>query len=122
MRNALIGALEPRINSGSPEFEAVIREVLEMHRRKGADYGTDDDFFANVSASANWGIDPWVGAMMRVSDKVARLQSAAKGSTLKNEGIEDSLLDIATYAVIAVCLFRRKTGDEIILEERPLNS
>jgi hypothetical protein len=93
---------------GNPEFEKVIEEVLEMHRRKGADYGTDDDFFANVSASAQWGIEPWVGAMMRANDKVVRLQSAAKGSTLKNEGIEDSLLDIATYAVIALCLLRRE--------------
>lgn len=94
---------------GNPEFEKVIQEVLEMHRRKGADYGTDDDFFANVSASANWGIPPWVGAMMRANDKVVRLQSAAKGSTLKNEGIEDSLLDIATYSIIALCLLRRET-------------
>lgn len=124
--------------TGSPEFEKVIEEVLEMHRRKGADYGTDEDFFANVSASAQWGISPWVGTMMRVSDKVARLQSAAKGSTLKNEGIEDSLLDIATYAVIAVCLFRResakkeaiqaflpliadgKIAEGVIFEERPI--
>jgi hypothetical protein len=96
--------------TGNPEFERVIQEVLEMHRRKGADYGTDEDFFANVSASGNWGIAPWVGAMMRANDKVVRLQAAAKGSTLKNEGIEDSLIDIATYAIIAVCLFRRQTA------------
>lgn len=135
MRRAVNNALESTPNTGSPEFEAVIREVLDMHRRKGADYGTKEDFFANVSASANWGINPWVGAMMRVSDKVARLQSAAKGSTLKNEGIEDSLLDIATYAIIAVCLFRRETSvdpryllsneklfNDVILEERPIDS
>lgn len=93
---------------GNPEFEAAITEVLAMHRRKGADYGTKEDFFANVSASGDWGISPWVGAMMRANDKVVRLQSAARGSTLQNEGIEDSLLDIATYAVIALCLFRRE--------------
>jgi hypothetical protein len=94
---------------GNPEFEKVIEEVLAMHRRKGADYGTKDDFFANVSASQDWGISPWVGAMMRANDKVVRLQSASRGSTLQNEGIEDSLLDIATYAVIALCLFRRES-------------
>lgn len=93
---------------GNPEFEKVIDEVLEMHRRKGADYGTKDDFFANVSASKDWGISPWIGAMMRANDKVVRLQAAARGSTLQNEGIEDSLLDIATYAVISLCLFRRE--------------
>lgn len=93
--------------NGNPEFEGVIEEVLAMHRRKGADYGTKVDFFANVSASKEWGIDPWVGAMMRANDKIVRLQAYAKGSTLQNEGVEDSLLDIATYTVIALCLFRR---------------
>lgn len=93
--------------TGDPEFEGVIDEVLAMHRRKGADYGTKQDFFANVSASKDWGIDPWIGAMMRANDKIVRLQAYAKGSTLQNEGVEDSLLDIATYSVIALCLFRR---------------
>ena len=92
----------------NPEFQKVVDEILEMHRRKGADYGTDEDMFANVSASGQWGISPWIGAMMRANDKVVRLQSAAKGSTLKNEGVEDSLLGIATYAVIALCLYRRE--------------
>lgn len=94
--------------TGNPEFEKVIEEVLAMHRRKGADYGTKDDFFANVSASKEWGIDAWVGAMMRANDKIVRLQAYAKGSTLQNEGVEDSLLDIATYSIIALCLFRRQ--------------
>lgn len=93
--------------TGDPQFEKVIQEVLEMHRRKGADYGTDQDFFANVSQSALWGIDPWVGAMLRLNDKVIRLQQAATRGSLANEGIEDSMLDIATYAIIALCLFRR---------------
>ena len=93
--------------TGDPEFEKVIQEVLEMHRRKGADYGTDQDFFANVSQSALWGIDPWVGAMLRLNDKVIRLQQAATRGSLANEGVEDSMLDIATYAIIALCLFRR---------------
>ena len=94
--------------NGNPEFEAVVEEVLKMHRRKGADYGTKEDFFANVSASREWGIPPWVGAMMRANDKIVRLQAYSKGSTLQNEGVEDSLLDIATYTIIALCLYRRQ--------------
>lgn len=105
----------PRIKpplSGDPEFEKVIQEVLEMHRRKGADYGNDQDFFANVSQSALWGIEPWVGAMLRLNDKVIRLQQAATRGSLANEGVEDSMLDIATYAIIALCLFRREGNSD----------
>lgn len=90
------------------EFIEAVQEVIEMHNRKGADYGSKEDTFANVIASEQWGIPPWVGTMMRANDKMVRLQSAARGSTLKNEGIEDSLLDIATYSLIALCLFRRE--------------
>lgn len=127
-KKAIMNALAYQLEThGSPEFEAVVKEVVDMHRRKGADYGTQDDFFANVSASAQWGVPPWVGAMMRANDKVVRLQSAAKGSTLQNEGIEDSLLDIATYAIIAVCLFRRELQHgpfikDVLFEERPIQS
>ncbi len=77
-----------------------------MHLRKAADYGTGEDPLANVRASAQWGIAPWVGALVRAQDKVTRLQAAAKGSTLVNEGIEDSLLDLASYALISLALFR----------------
>lgn len=96
--------------SNPNEFMEAIQEVIDMHDRKGSDYGSQEDPFSNVSASAQWGIPPWVGAMMRANDKVVRLQAAARGSTLRNEGIEDSLLDIATYSLIALCLFRRESN------------
>ena len=77
-----------------------------MHDKKQKDYGTPSDPFANVRASADFGIEPWVGAMVRANDKMRRLQSAAQGSTLVNEGIEDSLLDLAVYSIIALVLYR----------------
>jgi hypothetical protein len=94
--------------SGDPRFHAILEEVREIHDRKQADYGRPADPFANVRASQEWGIEPWVGAMVRATDKVRRLQTAATGSTLQNEGIEDSLLDLATYALIALVLFREE--------------
>jgi hypothetical protein len=59
-----------------------------------------------VRASENFGIAPWVGTMIRANDKMRRLQAAARGSTLSDEGIEDSLLDLAVYVIIALDLFR----------------
>lgn len=59
---------------------------------------------------------------MRANDKIVRLQSAARGSTLKNEGIEDSLLDIATYSIIAVCLFRRGINGYWDQDEEPTST
>ena len=88
----------------------VIAEVVSMHDRKSKDYGHGEDPFANVRASQDFGIKPWVGTMVRANDKMRRLQSAAKGSTLTNEGVEDSLLDIAVYSIIALVLYREQEG------------
>ena len=91
---------------GNPHFFEVLEELASMHEKKGKDYGTGQDPLANVRASVNWGIPDWVGTMVRANDKIIRLQNAAKGSTLVNEGIEDSLLDLASYAIIALVLYR----------------
>jgi hypothetical protein len=41
-----------------------------------------------------------------MNDKVTRLKTYAVKGTLANEGVEDSLLDIAAYSLIALILFR----------------
>lgn len=89
-----------------PEFMRAVNEIVEMHARKMADYGKTDDPFSNVRASEDFGIPGWVGAIVRGNDKMRRLQKAAQGGTLVNESIEDSLLDLSVYCLIALVLFR----------------
>ena len=89
----------------SQRFYAILDEWKALHDRKQADYGRPDDPFANVRASAEWSVEPWVGAMVRLHDKVRRLQRAAQGGPLANEGIIDSLNDIGVYAAIARVLY-----------------
>lgn len=95
-------------------FDSILKEMSELHARKSIDYGRTDDPYANVAASTDFGIPAWVGAMVRANDKVRRIQKAAAQATagesvsLANEGIEDSLLDLATYAIIALVLYRRE--------------
>ena len=99
------------------EFENVLAEMKELHDRKRSDYGRKEDPFANVRASEDFGVKGWIGAMIRCNDKMRRLQAAARGSTLRNEGVEDSLIDMAIYSVIALTMFREeKRRDEIVWE------
>lgn len=88
------------------EFAMVLGELQRMHDKKNQDYGREGDAFANVRASEDFGISPWIGAAIRMNDKMRRLQTAAKRQTLANESVEDSLIDIAVYSVIALILFR----------------
>ncbi len=97
----------------SRRFHELLTELGELHDRKQADYGRDDDPFANVRSTERWGMPAWIGAMMRANDKVHRLQSYALNGNLANEGVEDSLRDIAVYAVIALVLFEQDRDREV---------
>lgn len=94
--------------SGDPRFFAIIDEIKETHIRKSADYGTNEDFLANVRASEAWGIPAWVGTMIRAGDKIIRLQSLLVKGKLENESARDSLIDLASYAIIALILMEEE--------------
>lgn len=90
---------------GSARFHELLKEIGDLHDRKQQDYGTAGDPFANVRASAEWGIPGWVGALVRLNDKVVRLKQFARRGSLSNESARDSMLDIAVYALIALVLY-----------------
>ena len=98
----------PSCHPSSARFYELLKEAGDLHRRKQADYGRGDDPFANVRASTSWGVPAWVGAMIRLNDKVARLQTLAQGGKLRNEGALDSFMDIAVYALIAHVLYEQE--------------
>ncbi len=89
----------------SQRFHAVLAEIGALHDKKQADYGRDNDPFANVTGSKEWGIRPWVGAMVRANDKIKRLQKYAQTGMLANEGARDSFLDLAVYSLIGLVLW-----------------
>ena len=92
------------IEAGDPRFYSILAELRATHEKKSADYGTGEDFLANVRASAGWGISPWIGTMIRANDKIIRLQSLIENGKLENESARDSLIDLASYAIIACIL------------------
>lgn len=91
---------------GDSRFHALLAEVGTLHDRKQLDYGREADPFANVRASEDFGVPAWVGAMIRANDKMRRIQRFAQRGALANEGVEDSLLDLAIYSLIALVLYR----------------
>ena len=90
--------------SGSRRFHEILKELGDLHDRKQTDYGTNTDPFANVRGSQEFGIRPWVGAMLRGNDKMKRIQKFASTQSLMNESVQDSLKDLAVYSIIAIVL------------------
>lgn len=91
---------------GHPEYLKLLDEMKELHCRKAADYGRGEDCFANVRASSDFGVPAWVGTMIRANDKLHRIKSLIVNGSLKNESVEDSLMDLAAYSLIALVLYR----------------
>jgi hypothetical protein len=93
----------------SRSFYYWLTKAAALHLKKQADYGQVDDPLANVRGSKEWGIPPWVGAMVRGNDKVRRLQTFAQKGALENESVEDSFLDLCVYAIIGLVLYEEET-------------
>lgn len=91
---------------GLSSYYKILEEMADLHERKARDYGTGEDPLANIRASEEFGVPAWLGAVLRGNDKMKRLKAYAINGTLANEGVEDSLMDLAAYAMIALVLFR----------------
>jgi len=82
----------------------VQREGLELFKKKNKDYG---DAFATYGA---------IGVLVRMGDKILRLQSITNSSlTLVNsESLRDTLIDLHNYSAMAIMLL-----DECVEEKYP---
>ncbi len=89
-----------------PAFDAILDDIRELHERKAADYGRDEDPLANVRAAEDYGIEPWIGVEIRLNDKQRRIQRFVQKGELRNESVEDSLIDRIVYSIISLQLYR----------------
>ena len=95
------------LRPGSREFVRILDEVRELHLKKTLDYGADEDALANIRRSADYvNVSPWAGCVIRMADKMHRLRSFFRRGRVEFDGVEDTLLDLAAYAVIALVLYR----------------
>ena len=81
------------------QLKNVQTEALELFRRKNQDYG---DAFATYGT---------VGVLVRMGDKIMRLQNITnRGTTLvDDEKLRDTLIDLHNYAGMAVMLLDETT-------------
>lgn len=88
-------------------FGLITQEMLEVFIKKHKDYGK-----GNILDTGELGI------VFRESDKLNRLKNIlSTGKKPKNEGIDDSWIDVGVYAVIAL-LFRKKWFQKLELKKK----
>lgn len=101
LMDRIIGHTESR-------FDQLLAQMKQVHDKKGQDYEAHSIPYENIKASEQWSVEPWTYAMLRVSEKIRRLHSVAKGKQLQNEDIYDTFIDIANLALIAHILYEEK--------------
>jgi hypothetical protein len=82
---------------GSLPFLELVEELRQLHLTKTAQYGDEADPFANVSASAKCGVEPWRRALCDLSDCVVRLQREANGQPVD---WENAAIDAVNWGLI----------------------
>lgn len=95
---------------GDPRFYALLEEIAELHSRKNHDYAKTEEPLSNFKRAEAFGIEPWKGILVRMSDKWSRIEELSKGKTPKNESLRDSLVDNAVYSLLAVLLLEDSTN------------
>ena len=99
------------VHPTSQAFFELCDWLKEIHKKKSRDYGcpSGEDPLANIRNGAKFvGIPSWKGAMVRLSDKVTRLASYNATGRLENESLEDNLVDLASYSLLALLLHREE--------------
>lgn len=100
-------------------FEKITTEMLDTARRKNADYagqGGGLDAFANlamIEQASHGAIPAEHGFLTRMSDKWSRLLSlmtSGKEAQVKNESIDDTLMDLANYCILLRLYRQHKAG------------
>jgi hypothetical protein len=74
--------------------------------RKRQDYSGKEDPFRNFRKSAMFGVEPWRGVLVRITDKLSRLESIAEtGKRLvDDESLFDTAGDVVNYTGILLGL------------------
>lgn len=85
---------ETTIDDSIKRFENIQEEGLKLYIKKNHDYG--DAFDKSLDE------DGLVVAKIRLKDKIRRFETLLKSSALVHESIEDTLLDMANYAIMTI--------------------
>lgn len=97
----------------SNRYVALLDNMKDLHVRKNAGYaGHNPDPWANFRMAEAFGVSALNGCLVRMSDKYIRVANLVKDSSLDQvgENVKDTLMDLAAYALIAICLMEE--GDE----------
>ena len=92
-------------------LEELHDEARRIMEAKNHDYrGGSDDPYANFRGSTSLGIEPILGILLRVQDKMMRIKTFTEKGQLKvkGEGVKDALVDVTNYMALIYGLIKEE--------------
>lgn len=100
------------LNQVQDKVPELLEDMRTLHIKKNAGYAGQDnpDAWANFRMSEAIGVSALDGCLVRMSDKYIRVTNLRKDPTNEQvgESLDDTLMDLAAYALIAICLRREQ--------------
>ena len=107
----------------SQRFLKLLVEMEDIHRRKNAGYAGEAsmDPWKNFRMAEMLDISAFKGCLIRMGDKYSRICNLAEDPNNEQvgESIHDTLIDLANYSLIAICLYEemQEMEDEMLSDE-----
>jgi hypothetical protein len=92
-------------------IESFYSKGVGLVRKKNADYATIENPFKNFESAEVVGVSPEKALLVRILDKLSRAGNIlGKEVNVKDERIEDTLLDASNYIAILNAYLEAKAG------------
>lgn len=90
---------QPKLKGNVQQFMDITTDMTKTYEAKNHDYGNSFD-----QSLYKFGL---IASIVRMNDKMNRLETlASKKAEVKDESIEDTLLDLANYSIMTVMWLR----------------
>ena len=113
----IIGTIEGgecKLGLEDSHFLQLLKEMKDLYNRKNAGYAGigEQDPYKNFRYSEMFGVSPFKGSLIRMSDKYVRISNLIKNPNADQvgESIRDTLMDMSVYCLIAICLYEEENN------------
>ena len=85
---------------------SILDNMQAVYEAKDSDYSATGLPMGNLRKCEDAGIDAWRGCLIRIGDKMSRLENFLneKEYLVISEKAEDTVIDLANYAILCSCL------------------
>lgn len=95
-------------------FADLMDSAVEILFKKNNDYSYGDDPYSNFRGSSIFHVEPEIGILLRMSDKMKRVETFVNSNNLKvkEESVIDACIDLINYSVLLAGLLNERIEKE----------